>query len=115
MTWWACEAIVAARHLAGSTIVAMSGPDDLTALVSGLSDAIELLERFGDEHWARWLRTSLAQIQSGDAHGLAHLLGAYGGMGSINDFSLPDVSSTVRLHELLGQNFVLAERLLRLV
>jgi hypothetical protein len=54
-------------------------------LRSKLTQVARLLEQIGEERWAAWLRADLASIQRGDAHGLDHLLSAYGGMGSLND------------------------------
>lgn len=54
-------------------------------LLQLLADAATLLEGVGEEHWAAWLRGDLARLRRGDGYGIEHLLGAYGGMGSIND------------------------------
>lgn len=45
----------------------------------------ELLRSYGRQHWAEWAARDRERIQRGDASGIDHLLGAYGGMGSLND------------------------------
>lgn len=63
--------------------------DDPTEQLARLiHDAATLLDRYDREHWATWLRDDLARIRAGDAHGVSHLLRAYGGMGSINDIMI---------------------------
>jgi hypothetical protein len=75
-------------------------------LVDILTDAAGLLDAAGEPHWARRIRQSRAEIAAGDAYGLEHLLGAYGGMGSLNDLYLgPDEE---RLQQLLQEAWVLA-------
>jgi hypothetical protein len=65
-----------------------------------------LLHAAGEPHWARRIRQSRAEIAAGDAYGLERLLGAYGGMGSLNDLHLgPDEE---RLQQLLQEAWVLA-------
>lgn len=50
------------------------------------ADALgELLQRYGEQHWADWVIRDRQRIQDGDASGIDHLLAAYGGMGSLND------------------------------
>jgi hypothetical protein len=55
------------------------------ALESDLSELVALLEAHGEEYWADWLSRDLRTIKAGDAHRLDPLLGAFGGMGSLND------------------------------
>jgi hypothetical protein len=44
-----------------------------------------LLQRYGEQHWADWVIRDQQRIQDGDAAGVDHLLAAYGGMGSLTD------------------------------
>lgn len=55
------------------------------ALLLLLADAVSLLEGVGESHWAAWLQGDLTRLNRGDGYAIEHLLGAYGGMGSIND------------------------------
>ena len=65
-----------------------------------LADAVRLLEGVGEEHWAAWLRDDLGRLGRGDGSAIGHLLGAYGGMGSINDVLIsPDNGHDVSEHE----------------
>lgn len=59
--------------------------DPAEDLLRLLAEAVALLERIGEDHWAAWLRSDLAPLRRGDAYGLDHLLRAFGGMGSILD------------------------------
>lgn len=43
------------------------------------------LESRGEGHWARWLCSDAARLRRNDLSGITHFLGAFGGMGSIND------------------------------
>ena len=43
------------------------------------------LRGLGHDHWANWMAESSQLLQRGSFSGIAHLLGAYGGMGSFND------------------------------
>jgi hypothetical protein len=64
----------------------------LAALEGLLDETIGLLERYGGDQWAVWLRTSRRRLAAGDAYGLDHLLRAFGGMGSFNDLALMRVN-----------------------
>jgi hypothetical protein len=68
----------------------------LSPLIADLDEAIDLLQAAGETHWLKWLRNSRDQIALGDPHGLDHLLGAFGGMGSFNDLVLrqPNAAGT---------------------
>ncbi len=54
-------------------------------LLANLGRGIELYHRYEVTPWEQWLRKARAEIVAGDAHGLAYMLSAYGGMVSIND------------------------------
>jgi hypothetical protein len=57
-------------------------------LLEALADLVALLREYGESAWAAWLDRDRQWIQRGDAYGLEHLLGAFGGMGSLNDLLL---------------------------
>ena len=69
----------------GVDTVARVERDPAEDLVGMLAQAVTILERMGEEHWAAWLRSDLAHLQRGEMYRLDHLLHAFGGMGSIND------------------------------
>jgi hypothetical protein len=50
-----------------------------------LHRAASLLDELGDSHWASWLRQSAETLDRGDIEGAKSFLGAFGGMGSLND------------------------------
>lgn len=54
-------------------------------LISVLEERASEHECVGEANWAEWLRKDAAWLRRGDLHGVVHLLGAFGGMGSIND------------------------------
>ena len=65
-----------------------------------LAEAVRILEGVGEEHWAAWLRGDLGRLRRGDRYAIEHLLGAYGGMGSINDVLIsPHNGHDVSEHE----------------
>ena len=57
-------------------------------LAETLRNLVVVLEADGDEHWSHWIKDALARISGDDYSGIEKLLGAYGGMGSINDLVL---------------------------
>jgi ABC-type transporter Mla MlaB component len=57
-------------------------------LISILEQIEQLLVAHGEQHWSAWIKRDLTAIKRYDAHGIAHLLSAYGGMGSFNDLWL---------------------------
>ncbi|EWT02010.1 hypothetical protein N865_20315 [Intrasporangium oryzae NRRL B-24470] len=60
------------------------------ALQGVLAEAIALLRAHGEDHWARALAGHLHRL-SGGGEGL-DLLGAFGGMGSLNDLVIHPVN-----------------------
>jgi hypothetical protein len=54
-------------------------------LVHALVETVALLRQQGVDGWADWLDLGRVRIQRGDGYGLDHVLGAFGGMGSLND------------------------------
>jgi HAD superfamily hydrolase (TIGR01509 family) len=66
-----------------------TGPGELAArhqrLIDNLANVCDILQRIGAGPWLQWMEIDASRIESGDAEGLTHLLGAFGGMGSFND------------------------------
>jgi len=62
--------------------------DVVEGLLRDIRDIVALLDRVGEEHWADWLRGSARRIEARDPWGVKHLLGAFGGMGSIIDLRI---------------------------
>ena len=56
-------------------------------LLGALDSAIGTLRGKGETHWSTWLQADRDRIALGDFHGVEHLLGAFGGMGSFTDFA----------------------------
>jgi hypothetical protein len=54
-------------------------------LARTLHAAASLLEELGDTHWAAWLRRDATALEQGDKKAVRSFLGAFGGMGSLND------------------------------
>ena len=57
-------------------------------LISILEQIEHLLVTHGEQHWSAWITRDITVIKKYDAHGIVHLLSAYGGMGSFNDLWL---------------------------
>lgn len=77
-------------------------------LVDTLEDLIQLLETLefdGGNHWKEWMEDCKRRLCNSDFRGITHLLGAYGGMGSFNDFEMDNKE----LGELRTKAYVLAE------
>ena len=60
----------------------------LDELLEVLSEIIEILDEDREEHWSGWMAQSRHRLLDSDYSGIEHLLSAYGGMGSFNDFVL---------------------------
>lgn len=58
-------------------------------LQNELNELIELLEEFGVENWRSYFETALKTLKTNRILGAEQVLGAYGGMGSFNDCTLP--------------------------
>lgn len=61
-------------------------------LVATLTETRALLDAAGESAWSRWAARVQAEVEAHDAHGLRRLLGAFGGMGSVNDLVLTPVN-----------------------
>lgn len=59
-----------------------------TELVRVLDELAAILERDGERHWRTWMLQAKARLEQSDYAGIEYLLGAYGGMGSLNDLVL---------------------------
>jgi hypothetical protein len=57
-------------------------------LLEELAHLVALLREYGEPAWAEWLDRDRQRIRRGDAYGLERLLGAFGGMGSLNGLLL---------------------------
>jgi hypothetical protein len=57
-------------------------------LVAILEQIEHLLVIHGEQHWSAWITRDITAIKKYDAHGIVHLLSAYGGMGSFDDLWL---------------------------
>ena len=99
------------------------GPDTVR-LVELLDEAAALLRSCGDAHWASWLEKDGKYLRAGDFRGIEHFLGAFGGMGSINDLILHPVnghsvsldkvdSVNTKLQSLLSKAAEVAEKMHR--
>jgi hypothetical protein len=70
--------------------------DPRTDLIQALDEAIGILAAAGEQHWRNWLERDRERITNGDAYGLEHLSGAFGGMGSFNDLVLSPAKECTR-------------------
>ena len=74
--------------------------DHVAALLGAVRAASALLRSHSEDRWATWLDADAERIASGDGYGVEHLLRAFGGMGSLNDVSLPNRADDDRLWSL---------------
>jgi Domain of unknown function (DUF6966) len=54
-------------------------------LLRVLDELAHLLREWNEDHWADWIERDRRLIADGHPDGLADLLGAFGGMGSLHD------------------------------
>jgi hypothetical protein len=98
---------------------------DVAKLANLVERWASLLEQYhGENHWVIWLRKDVGYLRNSDFYGVEHLLSAFGGMGSITDFSLVAESGSwitrtrarfinSRYARLVTQTYVLADQLRR--
>ena len=91
-------------------------------LLTMLEDITTMLESYGESHWARWIADDANRLRSGDLTAITHFLGAFGGMGSLNDLAIcPEnghrvietetVAANDRLSQVLSEAYSLARML----
>jgi len=82
--------------------------DPTDDLLPALDAAAHLLREHGHAHWAQRLDRDREWIANGDLHGVANLLKAFGGMGSLNDVMLADPEANEQLRVLTARLYELA-------
>lgn len=92
--------------MAGVNPVPDGGVD---CLIATLASMIELLRAADEAFWADWIERARNEIRRRDAHGLDRLVGAFGGMGSLNDVYLE--RETARFDDLKSDAWVIAQEL----
>jgi hypothetical protein len=84
-----------------------------TELAQALDELIALMELDGDDsHWYRWMVEAKCQVDARPSAAASHLLNAFGGMGSFNDYS-PTSEEVDKLKTkvyLLAQEVIVAVR-----
>jgi|SRR5919109_5151865 hypothetical protein len=86
--------------------------------------ASSFLHKYGEAHWSAWLSKDAARIRNLDLYGFQHVLGAFGGMGSISDLLLHPINGhripeaeidrvNEALRSMLPQVYDLAQQLYR--
>jgi hypothetical protein len=81
---------------------------EIVELENSIQEAAAILHASNETHWENWLRVNLQLIQNREIRGIEGMLGAYGGMGSINDLYVND-----RLESLLNRIYDLCDKLRR--
>ena len=76
----------------------------LAHLLENLDEVVDLFRVHGETRWLAWATTCRSQLATYDAAAFDHVLGAFGGMGSLNDLLIlgynghtvgPDEEATV--------------------
>lgn len=60
----------------------------LALLEHVLDDVVALLDWADERHWSAWAKRWTVRLRHGLCSGFPDILGAYGGMGSVNDLVL---------------------------
>jgi hypothetical protein len=75
---------------------------EVAPLIELLDEAIALFRKHNCDNWVAWLEKDAALHRASDPRGIAHLLSAYGGMGSLNDIGFgeddPENPGWLRTH-----------------
>jgi len=66
---------------------------DIEMLIVTLDEIVALLRKHEIDRWADWLNKDARYLRNSDFHGVEHLMSAFGGMGSLNDLVLAEVSA----------------------
>jgi hypothetical protein len=72
-------------------------------LVEVLDELVAALTDLGQPHWRDWMSESVRRLRADDFKGITHLLQAYGGGGSFNDFSFDGSNPRARRAEELAK------------
>lgn len=67
----------------------------LARLAENLGEVATLLRDHGETHWLKWATTCSHELETYDAAAFAHVLGAFGGMGSLNDLLILRVNGHI--------------------
>jgi uncharacterized protein DUF6966 len=78
-------------------------------LVETLDRLIEILASLSESHWRKYVAKCRSLIASGHDGGITKLLGAYGGMGSLNDLVGDTEESDIALRQLVAESYDLAK------
>lgn len=93
-----------------------------TELLERLDQMSQLLLAVGEVYWSEWFAKDAETIRAGNFSGVDHFLGAFGGMGSVNDLIIDPrnrhkvtaaqaVEVNRLLQDLLSQAYGLAKEL----
>jgi hypothetical protein len=74
---------------------------ELAELAQAVAD---LLIGYGEHGWGDWFQTDAARIRNLDSYGVEHVIGAYGGLGSVNDLVLHPMNG----HSIRNEDIALA-------
>lgn len=66
----------------------MSLHPDVQALLDAMRELEQFLKQQDEGFWSAYVARAAALVSRSDAYGLERILGAYGGMGSLNDLVL---------------------------
>ena len=84
-----------------------------TDLTEELDELVKLLATAGELRWRKFIADCRSKIASGNYSGVERLLGAYGGMGSLNDVCGSSDTNHAALQEALGRVYDLATTIRR--
>lgn len=62
-------------------------------LIVVLQEMAEILAANARPEWAQWIKRATIQLLNSDYHGVETVLAAYGGMGSLNDVVLAQITA----------------------
>lgn len=62
-------------------------------LIVVLQEMAEILAANARPEWAQWMKRATIQLLNSDYHGVETVLAAYGGMGSLNDVVLAQITA----------------------
>ena len=77
-------------------------------LAENLSELADLLATAGETRWRKFVVDCRSKIESGNYLGVERLLGAYGGMGSLNDVCGSSDLNHAALQDALGRVYDIA-------
>lgn len=83
---------------------------DIKTLREKTAEMVMVLDENKAEEWGTYFAKALEKLSYEDVSGAKDILGAYGGMGSFNDFGLQDPKAEIKRQKISSEMYIMAQR-----